>query len=410
MLRRYLVVAGAFLGPAAVLATGQESGFSMPVTLSAGGMYTERLQLLDPSQSPATWGLRSILYPTVTLGSHWFGYAALQLRETPYFYYDAFDPKHEYYTEVMQAFIGYSIRHGNTAAVIKAGRLSSAFGAFPLRYDDAQNPLLDQPLGYITEVPLRTDQIPCGTVDLRHQSYGFVANSCGGPAGGAAGLVPVTLYSLPGIEADISSGRLDGRVQVTSGSPANPRNIGQTGQYAQWAAGGGYTIRQGFRVGVSGFRGPYLDEHLAPLLPTGSTLRSFPASGLGLDAQWASGRWSVSGEWQRFWFDSPNFATAPSFTSGYGEVKSVITPRLFVAARAGWLDPGGVTDTSGVSAGAFAAGLRSYELGAGCWLGRNELLKGSYEWMHAEGSTGTRTNVLGMQFVVRFNSLGWTFR
>lgn len=398
------------VGLGAILAMGQEAGISMPVTVSGGAMYTERLQLANPNESPATWGLRAVLYPTVKLGSHWFGYAAVQLLESPYLYYDAYDPEHEYYSQVLQAFIGYSMRRGNTAMVIKAGELSSAFGAFPLKYDDADNPLLDQPLSYITRIPLRIDQLPCGTADLRRQSYGSLNNACGGTPGRGPGLVPATLYSLPGVQADISTGRFDGRFQLTSGSPANPRNISQTGQYLQWAAGGGYTIHQGLRVGISGFRGPYLDDNLAALLPLGTTIRTFPASAVGLEGQWAHGRWSVNGEWQRFWFDSPNFSTAPSLTSGYAEVKTVITPRLFVAGRAGYMHPGSVVDNLGVTAGEFAKKLRVYELGAGYWLGRNELLKGSYEWMHSEGGTGTRTNVLGMQFVVRFNSLGWTFR
>jgi hypothetical protein len=383
---------------------------SLPVTLSGAAMYSERLQLANPDDSPATAGFRAMLYPTVNLGSNWFGYAAIQLREAPYFYYDAFNPEHEFNTDVIQALVGYRAHVGQTAIMIKAGRLSSAFGAFPLRYDDAENPLLDQPLSYITELPIRGDQIPCGVADLRAQNYGYVWNSCGGATGGGPGLVPVTLYGLSGVEADLSSGKFDGRLQLTSGSPVNPQGLTVAGQYLQWTAGGGYTIRQGFRVGMSGFRGPYLDRNLTSFLPLGTGIRSFPASGLGIDGQWARGRWSVSGEWQRFWFDSPNFTTAPSVNSGYAEAKSILTPRIYLAARAGWLGTGAVADKSGASANQFASTLRSYELGVGYWLGRNELLKGSYEWLEIAGSSGTRTNVLGAEFVFRFNSLAWSLR
>lgn len=396
----------------ALLAAGQdaESGISIPMTLSGGAFYSQRLQFEDPQGSPATAGFRAVLRLTIRMGSHWFAYGALQIRLAPYFYYDAFDPDHELYVDLLQAFIGYSVRRGNTAMVIKAGRLSSAFGAFPPRYDDADNPLLDQPLSYITEIPIRADQFPCGTADLLSQHYGFVANACGGAPGGGAGLVPATLYSLPGVEADFSLARFDARAQVTSGSPANPQSLTAAGKFAQWAAGGGYTVRQGFRVGVSGFRGPYLDDRLTPLLPAGTTLRSFPASAIGTDVQWARGRWSLSGELQRFWFDSPNFTVAPSIASGYAEVKRVLTPRFYLATRAGWLTGGSVVDKSGVSANQFASTLQSYEFAAGTWLGRNELLKASYEWLHPQGSTGTRDNVLGFEFVVRVNSLGWAFR
>ena len=64
------------------------------------------------------------------------------------------------------------------------------------------NPLLDQPLSYITEMPLPTNQRLCGTGDLLHQQYGFVLASCGGAAGVGNALTPVTLYGLPGVQAE----------------------------------------------------------------------------------------------------------------------------------------------------------------------------------------------------------------
>ena len=113
---------------------------------------------------------------------------------------------------------------------------------------------------------------------------------------GNEGLTPVTLYGLLGIQAEVSSHKLDGRIRVTSGSPSNPLSISHAPQYAQWVLGGGYTIRQGLRVGISGFRGPYLSPDVAPVLPAGTSVRMFPASGLGLEVQWARGHWSASGE------------------------------------------------------------------------------------------------------------------
>ncbi len=409
---KWAIQAAAILAAHGGLLMGQETAeppvsFSVPITLSGSAMHSGRLQLENPDGSSGTAGFRAMFYPTLSLGANWFGYAAVQVREAPYFYYDAFNPEHQLYTNTIQAFMGYSAHIGKTALVIKAGRLASAFGAFPLRYDDAENPLQDQPLSYITELPVRADQIPCGVADLRAQTYGFVFNGCGGAPGGGAGLVPVTLYGIPGVEADLSSGKFDARLQLASGSPVNAQSVAVAGQYLQWVAGGGYSIRQGFRVGMSAFRGPYLDRSLAPLLPIGTGIRSFPASGLGVDAQWARGRWSVSGEYQQFWFDSPNFTTAPSFHSGYAEAKRVLTPRIFLAARAGWLNSGAVADKSGASASEFAPGLRSYEVGAGYWLGRNELLKGSYEWLEIGGTSGTRFNVVGAEFVFKFNSLAW---
>jgi hypothetical protein len=384
-------------------------GFSLPVTLSAGAMYTGRVQFEDPGSAPVTGGAQIMLYPTLTLGPHWFAYAAEQFRLAPYLYYDAYDPDHEWYIQTIQAFVGYQIRKEKTTVVFKAGRLSSAFGAFPLHYDDADNALLDQPLSYIQTLTLRNDQLPCGVAGLLWQNYGYVSSSCGGAAGGGEGLTPVSLYGLPGVQAEVSSHQFDGRIQVTSGSPSNALSLSHAPQYAQWVAGGGYTIVQGWRVGVSGFRGPYLSPDVAPLLPVGSNVRSFPASGLGLEMQWARGHWSASGEWQRFQYDLPGFTQAPSVTSTYGEGKRIITPRLYVAGRVGWLKPGGAADTSGASSSQFSPWIASYELGGGWWLNRHQLLKASYEWLNIEHLGGTQTNVLGVQFVTTFHAIDQAF-
>jgi hypothetical protein len=205
-------------------------------------------------------------------------------------------------------------------------------------------------------------------------------------------LTPVSLFGLPGVQAEISSHRFDGRIQVTSGSPSNPLSLSHAPQYAQWVAGGGYTIRQGFRVGISGFRGPYLAPELAPLLPVGSSVRSFPASGLG------------------FQYDLPGFTQAPSLISTYGEAKRILTPRFFLAGRVGLLRPGAAADVTGASTSQFSANIGSYELGGGWWLNRHQLLKASYEWLRIQNLPGTQTNVLGFQFVTTFHAVDQAFR
>src|SRR5271163_1018349 len=146
MFRRIFVLA-ILAALATVVSPAQDAnfGFSVPMTVSAGGMYTERLQSEGPA-SPITGGFRAMFYPTLKLGSHWFVYGALQVRLAPYFYYDAYDGDHEFYNNVVQAYLGYSFRAGQTSVVLKAGRLASAFGSFPLHYDDTDNALLDQPL------------------------------------------------------------------------------------------------------------------------------------------------------------------------------------------------------------------------------------------------------------------------
>src|SRR5262249_36822212 len=145
-----------------------------------------------------------------------------------------------------------------------AGQLSSAFGSFLLRYDDAKNPLPDQPL-----------------------AYGYYYQ-------------PVTVFGLAGAEADITFHRLDARAQFVNSSPANPRSLFDKEQYGSWAGGLGWTVRQGLRLGVSAYRGPYLDHHYAYYFPGEADPKHVPATGLGIDGQWAVGHWDFQGELQKF--------------------------------------------------------------------------------------------------------------
>jgi hypothetical protein len=135
----------------------------------------------------------------------------------------------------------------------------------------------------------------------------------------------------------------------------------------------------------------------------------FPASGLGLEVQWARGHWSTSGEWQRFQYDLPGFTQAPSVISTYAEAKRTLTPRLYLAGRAGWLKPGGAADTTGASTNQFSPSIASYELAGGWWLNRHQLLKVSYEWLRIQYLPGTQTNVLGVEFVTTFHAVDQAF-
>lgn len=412
MLKRMgLCVALILIAAAPLASQSSDFGLAVPVTISAGGMYSHRLQIYDRKDDPYAAGFRLMVYPTLKLGSGWFAYAALQARSMPYYYYDAFFSTRDHInTDVIQAYVGYSHRFGKTSAVFKVGHLSSAFGSFPLHYDDSQNLVIDQPLTYITEIPLRADQITCGVTDQGHQSYGSVGASCGGAAGRAPGLMPVTLYGLPAAEADVSSGRVDLRAQLTGSSPANTQNFLHAGQYLQWAAGGGYTIVQGFRVGASAFRGPYLDRSVTPWLPAGTSIRSFSATGLGLDVQYARGWWTVNGEMQHFTFPSPNWVVSPSFLSSYVEAKRMLSPRFYLAGRAGRLTAGSVTDRTGLSMSEFAPALTSIEFATGVWFNRHQSLKVSYSWLKSPGSLESEYNVLGFQFVTTLRALDQAFR
>lgn len=388
-----------------------EAGVTLPVTITGEALYTHRLQSADANAGPLTGAFHAVFYPGFKLGPHWFVYSSLHVSSTPFYYRDSYEPDHQVETQVVQAFLGYAHNYGATSVVFKAGKLASAFGAFPLHYDDADNPLLDQPLPYSAYLKLRADQLPCGVNDLLGQPYVGSANyACGGASGDAEGLMPVTLYGLPGVEADLSTHKIDARIQLTNSSPANPQSLLSASQHGQWTVGAGYSLVQGFRVGFSAYRGPFLDHSVAGFLPAGHSVRDFPATGAGLDAQWARGHWSTTGEWQWFRFDYPNFRHSPTSSFGHAEVKAVLNPRTYLAVRAGYQRNSRVEDASGWSSESFAPNVQSYEFAVGFRPNRWQLLKIGYEWLRGEEISGSQDNVFGVQLVTSIQALSKAIR
>jgi hypothetical protein len=220
--------------------------------------------------------------------------------------------------DVLQAHLSYSRFWDNKSVVVRAGQLSSAFGAFLLRYDDAANPLSGMPL-----------------------SYGYYSKG-------------ITTYGLAGAQIDVTLGKIDARAQFVNSSPANRRSLLDADQYGNWAGGAGYTIVQGLRVGASAYRGPYLHRQYAWYRPGEAKPRDLPASAVGIDAQWARGHWSSHAEWQ--WFHRP-YRAVPTLTqeAGYAETRRVLHPRWFAATRAGYLSS---STGSRIKAYSFAIGFR----------------------------------------------------
>ena len=393
---------------AALLAAAQDAeiGVSMPVTVTGELLATHRLQTFAPGDSNLMGAARVLFYPSVKLGAHWFGYSAIQLKSEPFYYYDTYYPRRGVDALLLQGFIGYTRSSGNRTVTFKAGKLQTAFGSYPLRYDDAANPLLDVPPDYGIYLGLLGDRLPCGVPDLLAQhAIGFVHFSCGGINSNDYGVWPTSLYGLPGAEVDLSIGRFDTRFQLTNSSPVYPLNMSSNSQHAQWAAGAGYTVRQGLHIGGSAFRGPFLQENVEDLLPAGEGPRDYPATGLGVDAQWARGRFSTTGEWQWHQFDFPNFLIAPAIKSGYVEVKATLTPRFYTAFRAAARWHNEPEDAVEKSTGPFQPNLQTYEMAVGFHVDHFQTLKLGYEWMQTKDFFGNHVNVLGMQFVTSIDSL-----
>jgi hypothetical protein len=294
-----------------------------------------------------------MLYPTWKLSSHWSISAALELYSRPYFYEEFSTQGYGLKTNLLQAQLTYAqVRH-DRSLIVRVGQLSSAFGSFLLRYDDAVNPMIDMPL-----------------------SYGYYGKG-------------VTTLGLAGAQIDATLRKLDMRVQYTNSSPANPRSILDKDQYGDWTAGLGYTLAPGFRVGASSYRGPYLDRQSEFYFPGEAPPRDLPATAYGIDVQWGHGPWNAYGELQKFEFQ---YHAIPTFTenTGYAELRRVLTPRWYLAARLSYLRSN------------LAPARQVYESVVGYRLNRFQLLKFGYEMQQGQYIRGTSANTVGLQWVTQF--------
>ena len=297
---RYLAIlcAALVLMPVARLA-GQDaqSGVDVRATISSEAIYAPELAEGPRDGTPLDGAFRAVVYPMVKLSEHWIVAVAVQFSSVPYFTEDFTTPGHAVTTKVLQANLWYSRVWKSGSVNLRAGQLSSAVGAFNLRYDDAVNPLIDIPVLY--------------------GYYGLISNA-----------------GLAGVQTDVTLGKWDARAQFVNSSLMNPRSIFDRDQYGNWAGGAGYTVLQGLRVGISGARGPYLDRKWPFYFPGEANPNRLPSGSLGTDVQFARGHWNVEAEWN--WM-LMSYHEIP-FTrreGAYVEAKRVLSPRWFVAVRDG---------------------------------------------------------------------------
>ncbi len=357
MSRRILALS--LLAVAPVFGQEAQSGFDLSATVTGQGVYSGLLKQSPRDGSGAAAGFRSVLYPTWKLSEHWIVSGAVEAYSRPFFPEEFSTQGYGVAVRVLQANIGYSRVWKNGSLVVRAGQLTSAFGSFLLRYDDADNALTDAPM-----------------------EYGYYGKG-------------ISTFGLAGAEADLTLGKWDARAQFTNSSPANARSVFDNDQYGDWAGGFGYTIRQGLRVGFSGYRGPYMykgDPYYFPGLP----IRDLPASAWGADVAWARGHWNVLGEWQRFDL-AYNVIPTLREEAGYTEVRRVLHPRWYIAGRAGYLHTN------------FGFGGETYEAVAGFRPNTHQIIKAGYE-LARNSLSGALSGSVTFQVVTTVHPLSLAYR
>jgi hypothetical protein len=330
------------------------SGFDLRGTVTAQTVISNELTEEPRSGSIAAPGFRSAGYPTWKINDNWFATGVLQLVSRPYFYEDFATTGYGLKGNVLQAALNYSRVSDKGSLLVRAGVMTTAFGSFLLRYDDAENPLVDLPI-----------------------EYGYY-------------YAPVSILGVAGAEVDATRGKWDGRLQFANSSPANPRSLFAQDQYGNWAGGAGYTVRQGLRIGGSAYRGPYLSRNYKFFFPGEANPNLLPAHALGVDADWIRHHSSVRVEGQRFVMP---YTMIPTFreSAAYGEFKQALSARWYLAARAGYM----CSSATGKA--------RDIETATGFRPNRHQLIKLSYEFEHYSRGYDSNENTLALQIVTTFH-------
>jgi hypothetical protein len=330
------------------------SGFDLHGTVTGQTVVSNALTEEPRSGSAAVPGFRAVAYPTLKIDHNWFVTGSVQLASRPYFYDDFSTTGYGVKGNVLLATLNYSRVSNKGSLLVRAGEMPTAFGSFMLRYDDADNPLVDLPVPY---------------------GYYYAA---------------VSVLGVAGAQIDVTRGKWDARVQFANSSPANPRSIFASDQYGNWAGGGGYTIRQGLHVGASAYYGPYLSRDYKYYYPGEATPASLSAHALGADLDWTYRHTDVHAEVQRFVMP---YASIPTFreSAGYSEIRQVLSPRWYVATR------GGFTSSSATGK------MQSVETAGGFRPNRYQLIKVSYEYEHYGTGPYPNENTLGIQLVSTFH-------
>jgi hypothetical protein len=331
-------------------ASAQEAdfGFDLRATLSAQATYSRASTVWPREGAPYNAGFRSVFYPTWKLSKYWSISGAIQLHSRPYFFEESSRQGFGIKGDILQAHLSYSRVWTNRSITVRVGQLSSAFGSFLLRYDDKDNPLIGPPT-----------------------AYGYYYQ-------------PITTFGLAGAQVDATVGKLDARAQFVNSSPANRRSVFDHDQYGNWAGGLGYTVKQGLRVGISGYRGPYLHRQYPYSFPGEAKPRDLPGTAGGVDVQWGRGPWNVYGEAQ--WFRL-SYRAIPNYDrrDTYAEVRRVLHPRWYVAARIG--------DSTDYES------RQSYEVAVGYRPNPYQILKVGYDIQRGPDTPGTLGNHLAIQLV-----------
>jgi len=288
---------------------------------------------------------------------------------------------------------------------IQVGRIPPTFGAFGRRPYTSDNLLVGYPLGYQYLTSLRPDAIPANADELlRMRGRGWLSNfSVGNPIPQRGVPLAATFRWDTGIQIHGTTDMIDATASITTGTLANPL-VKDDNSGRQIAGRVAVHPIVGLVVGASASRGPFFATN-AVRAATTQDPDTFTQTAWGADAEYSRGyyllraetivsRWTLPAVRAPF-IDGPVRATSVSVEGRYK-----ILPGLYAAARVDHLGFSTITGTAGPRT--WDAPVDRLETGAGYYVQRNVLLKGSYQFDRRDTNRVPRSHLAGAEVVFWF--------
>jgi hypothetical protein len=289
---------------------------------------------------------------------------------------------------------------------VRAGILEPPFGVFLRHSYGAGNLLIGYPLAYHYATTVRADAFPATADDiLRRRSFGAVVSYPLGDSYRASGLPLVNPFGWnAGVQVEAGRAPLHATVALTRGGVASRLGHDAPGG---WVLTGRVASRPspGFAVGISATHGAFVGRDWGSLAGTAVYNGSPRETALSADAEYSRGYWLVRGE------AIANRRTLPAFRAPYlsaplwtgwmaVETRYKLFPGMYLAAR---LERLSFSSLSGAtSTDTWDANVTRLEAGGGYSLGRNTLVKLSYQRNRRDSTWYPRQQLVSAQVVLWF--------
>jgi hypothetical protein len=266
---------------------------------------------------------------------------------------------------------------------IQAGRVPPTFGAFAHRAYASDNPLIGYPLAYQYLTSLRPDALPANADDLlKMRGRGWLSSfSVGNPAPEAGVPLASVFRWDSGVQVHAASDLIETTASVTAGTLSNPLFRDDNGGQ-QFAGRVALHPAVGLIIGASASHGPFVSRAAARSAGGDARGDDFAQTAWGGDVEYSRDYYLVRAEtifsqWTLPSIAAP-FISGPLSALGTSvEGRYKITAGLYAAARLDHLGFSEVTGSTGRAT--WDAPVTRVEVGGGCSIQRNLVLKLSYQ-------------------------------